>query len=234
MKVAERLALVDRIGRELQSRYSYGEIDNYLVAFGIQPHQQTINSKWVYVKEALAGVDLSVVLRIAHDLDMGGVAAGTVVAPPQRWASTQDFRLFISHISEDKDKATRLRDCLAPYAINGFIAHIDINPTLLWQDEIERGLLTMDALVAVHTPGFSKSHWTQQEIGAAFGRGVKIISLMMGEAPTGLVSKHQALSRARRSAEEIAKEIDSLLGTDETTAARLADARQARGLADKR
>lgn len=230
MKVAERLALVDRIGRELQSRYSYGEIDNYLAAFGVEPHQQTINSKWIYVKEALAGVELSVVLRIAHDLDMEGGAAGAVVAPPQRWANTTDFRLFISHISEHKDKATRLRDCLAPYAINGFVAHIDIHPTLLWQDEIERGLLTMDALVAVHTSGFSKSYWTQQEIGAAFGRGVKIISLMMDEAPTGLISKHQALSRAGRSAEEIAKEIDALLGADEATAARLADARQARGL----
>jgi hypothetical protein len=193
-----------------------------------------MNSKCVYVKEALAAVDLSLVLRVADDLDLGGVASGTVVAPPQRWASTQDFRLFISHISEDKGKAVRLRDCLAPCAISGFVAHIDINPTLLWQDEIERGLLTMDALVAVHTPGFSKSHWTQQEIGAAFGREVKIISLMMGEPPTGLVSKHQALSRARRSAEEIAEEIDTLLGADEATAPRLADARLARGLADKR
>ncbi len=225
MKVAERLALVDRIGRELQGRYSYAEIDNYLSAFGVQPHQQTINSKWVYVKEALAGVDLSVVLQIAHDLDIDGATPGTIVAPPQRWATTKDFRLFISHISEHKDKATRLRDCLAPYAINGFVAHLDIKPTLLWQDEIERGLFTMDALLAIHTPGFSKSHWTQQEIGAAFGRGVKIISLMMGEAPTGLVSKHQALGRAGRSAEEIAKEIEALLSADETTASRMSSVR---------
>ena len=230
MKIAERLALVDRIGRNLQGRYSYGEIDNYLAAFGVQPHQQTINSKWVYVKEALAGVDLSVILRIAHDLDMDGGDAGAVVVLPQRWRNSRYFRLFISHISEDKDKATRLRACLAPYAINGFVAHLDINPTLLWQEEIERGLFTMDALVAVCTPVFSKSYWTQQEIGAAFGRGVKIISLMMGEAPTGFVSKHQALSRAGRSAEEIAKEIDALLSADETTAASLSAARQARGL----
>jgi hypothetical protein len=230
VKVAERLALVDRIGRELQRRYSYVEIDKYLGVFGIQPHDHTINSKWVYVKEALTGVDIGVVAQIAEDLDMGHAVAGGVIAPPQRWADTEDFRLFISHISEDKDKATRLRDCLAPYAINGFVAHLDIEPTRLWQDEIERGLFTMDALVAIHTPGFSKSHWTQQEIGAAFGRGVKIISLMMGEAPTGLVSRRQAIGRAGRSAEQIAKEIDALLSADETTVARLVAARLAKGI----
>ena len=34
MKVLERLELVDRIGRELQSRMSYADIDVYLKAYG--------------------------------------------------------------------------------------------------------------------------------------------------------------------------------------------------------
>jgi len=99
LKVAERLALVDRIGRELQNRYSYGEIDNYLAAFGVQPHQHTINSKWVYVKEALAGVDLSVVLQIPHDVDMDDATARTPPAADLFEAALVRF-LFLRDVKE--------------------------------------------------------------------------------------------------------------------------------------
>jgi hypothetical protein len=70
-----------------------------------------------------------------------------------------------------------------------------------WQDEVERALFTMDALFAVHTPGFSKSVWSQQEIGFALGRGVKVISFKMGENPTGFISKHRPdnMAQPRRS-----------------------------------
>jgi hypothetical protein len=117
-----------------------------------------------------------------------------------------------------------------PYAISGFVAHEDILPTLEWQSEIERALYAMDAFIAIHTPGFSASFWTQQEIGFAVARGAKIISFKMGEDPTGFISKHQALARRRRTAEEIAAEIDSLLSADDLTAAKLLDAKKANGL----
>jgi hypothetical protein len=54
------------------------------------------------------------------------------------------------------------------------VAHEDIHPTLEWQVEIERALYNMDAFLAIHTPGFKDSFWTQQEIGFAVGRGMKI------------------------------------------------------------
>jgi hypothetical protein len=116
---------------------------------------------------------------------------------------------------------------LEPYAISGFVAHEDIHPTLEWQAEIERALYVMDAFIAIHTVGFSASFWTQQEIGFAVGRGVKIISLKMGEDPTGFISKRQALPHRRRMAEEIAKEIDGLFSSDELTAGMLRAAKQA-------
>jgi hypothetical protein len=50
---------------------------------------------------------------------------------------------------------------------------------------------------------------------------VKIVSLKMGEDPTGFISKHQALPRLNRMAEEIAKEINTLLLSDEQTSTRL-------------
>lgn len=105
-----------------------------------------------------------------------------------------------------------------------------MHPTLEWQKEIERALNSMDAFVAIHTDGFSKSFWTQQEIGFAAGRGVKIISLKMGEDPTGFISVHQALARRGRTAEIIASEIDALLSSYDLTAAKLIAAKKENGL----
>ena len=146
---------------------------------------------------------------------------------PTNWINPQRFRMFISHIAIHKDKATRLKSCLIRYSIDGFVAHEDIEPTLEWQVEVEKALRTMDAFLAIHTIGFAKSIWTQQEIGYAVGRGVKIISLQMGEDPTGFISKHQALRRGGRRAEEIATEIDGILAKDPITKDKLRAAKDA-------
>lgn len=234
MRVTERLNLIDQIARELQSRYTYAEIGEFLDGFEIDPpNGVAVNSKWVYSKAALSRVAEAKLLKIASELEMVlNGAAFSDPTPPKNWVGTNLFRLFISHISKDKDKATRLRDCLVPYGIAGFVAHIDIHPTLKWQKEIERGLRAMDAMVAIHTKGFSSSVWTQQEIGFAVGRGTKVISLMMGELPTGFLWEHQGLSRERKSAEDIAKEIDGLLAEDPRTSVRLTEAKQSLRPAD--
>lgn len=234
MKVTEKLELISRIGRELQARFTYDEIDVFLAEFGIErPAIQSSNSKWVYAKAALAGHDDALILRVAEELELVSPGAAGPLHPPRNWASGKEFRLFLSHLSKDKDKATRLKTCLAPRGISGFVAHEDIHPTLEWQNEIERALHTMDAFVAILTPGFKDSVWTQQEIGYALGRGVKIIALRMGEDPAGFISRQQALSRGSRTAEAVAEEIADLLLDDARTRDRLAAVRQARaGLPD--
>jgi hypothetical protein len=122
----------------------------------------------------------------------------------------------------------RLRVCLEPYAISGFVAHEDIEPTKPWESELRRGLYAMDALVSMHRLGFAASNWTQQEVGFALGLGKKVIAVHMGEDPTAFLSKDQALLRKSRKAEEIAEEIDRLLLEDPRTAKRLSEAKQAR------
>jgi hypothetical protein len=99
--------------------------------------------------------------------------------------------------------------------VTAFVAHEDIEPTLEWQVQIERALHCMEVFISIHTPGFSKSIWTQQEVGFAVCRGVKIIAVRMGEDPTGFISKHQALSRGTKTAEQIASDVDKLLRKDE-------------------
>ena len=185
MRVTEKLELISRIGRELQARFTYNDIFDFLKEFGTNPPDPGsvgANSKWVYSKIALNGVPTDKIIKIAQELDIDLLAVPLArLTPPRNWQGGTQFRLFISHISKDKDKAMRLKACLSDYAISGFVAHEDIHPTLEWQDEIERALQAMDAFVAMHTRGFSASFWTQQEIGFAVGRGVKIISLKMGE-----------------------------------------------------
>ena len=228
MRVTERLDLIDSIARTLQERYTYSDIDLLLGAFGIaQPTNVTSNSKWIYSKAALGPISEGLLLKVAAELDIVHNGERAIdQSPPRNWEGTTNFKLFISHISKDKDKAVRLKECLAHYNISGFVAHEDIHPTLEWQHEIERALRTMDAFIAVHTKGFSASFWAQQEIGFAVCRGVKIISFRMGEDPVGFIGQRQALSQQKRTAEEIAKEIDVLLTQDSQTSERLAAAKQ--------
>lgn len=219
MKGVQRLQLINDIARELQSRFVTTDINAYFDGHQLQhPDVGMVQSKWVYSKEILAKASDAKLVEIAEDL---GVAVPAAVVgqslPPRAWRDAKRFRLFVSHISADKDKAMRLRDCLYPYGIAGFVAHEDIEPTLEWQTQIERALHAMDAFLAVHTPGFSASNWTQQEVGFAVGRDVKIISLELGELPTGFISKHQALPRRKRTAEEIAQEVSDVLRADART-----------------
>lgn len=231
------MKLLETLGAELQKRFTFDELDLYLNAARIADlapgdRENCYGSKRVYSKNRLAPVSDTELLRLASDLDLGSLGAieqasiATESLPPKNWKETTKFRLFISHISKHKKVATRLKDALAPFAVAGFVAHEDIHPTARWQAEIELGLATMDALVAILTPGFRESVWTNQEIGFALGRGVKIISLRMGEDPPGFVSAEQAIPRRERMAVDIAPVIVGLLSEDERTTMRMAEAKR--------
>jgi hypothetical protein len=225
MRIKQRLELIDRIGRELQARYSYSDIDVFLAAFGVAPPKEVrANSKWVYSKDALADADEAILTAIAEELELSIPSIPSfAITPPQIWQRDDAFRLFISHIAIHKEKAKRLKDTLTPYHIAGFVAHEDITPTLEWQNEIVRALFTMDAMLTIHTRGFSESVWTQQEIGFAMGRGVRVISLRMDEDPRGFIAKDQAILRRGRDAAGVAEEIAAILTSDAATKARMAE-----------
>lgn len=103
------------------------------------------------------------------------------------------FRAFISHVSSQKVAAHRLKEALARYQIAAFVAHDDVEPTKEWQSEIESALRTMDALIAMITPGFPESRWCDQEVGYALGRGKLIVSLRIDADPHGFLGKSQGL-----------------------------------------
>jgi len=227
VRVTDQLALAERIASELQRRYTFPDIDSFFKAFNVDTrYAEWGSSKRLYAKGVLSDEPESTLREIAEELGIDPAsAAARAVDFPEAWRGVSDLRLFISHVSKDKAIAHRLRDALRAYSIAGFVAHDDIEPTTAWEREIERGLGTMDAMVAVLTAGFAKSHWCQQELGFALGRGTKVISFKWGEDPVGFLSKDQALPRRNRTAEQIAAEIDRLLKKDERTANRLAEAK---------
>lgn len=119
------------------------------------------------------------------------------------------IRVFISHVAKDKTLATEIQDGLADFEIASFVAHEDIEPTAEWQTEIERALFSMGMLVALLTEGFSKSKWTDQEVGIAIGRGVPIVSVALGVDPYGFIGKYQAIRGISKNRDQI---LDRILG----------------------
>jgi len=105
----------------------------------------------------------------------------------------EKIRIFLSHKSEVMKETGKLKKELSFYGVSCFVAHKDIEPTRLWQDEIENALYSMDILVAIMTDDFKNSNWTDQEIGFAMGRKKPIISLRMGTDPYGFIGKYQGI-----------------------------------------
>lgn len=104
MRTIDRVTIVDKIGRELQSRFGFGDIDVFLAGFGLQkPENVTMNSKWVYAKAGLAAASNDVILQIARELDIetpASLASQTVPAAaapaaiPKAPEMTEGDRLF--------------------------------------------------------------------------------------------------------------------------------------------
>ena len=103
------------------------------------------------------------------------------------------FRLFLSHLSEHKAQVSQLKSTLLDMGISAFVAHEDIEPSLEWQNEISLALRSMHAIVALITPDFHGSNWTDHEVGWALGRGVPVIPVRLGADPYGFIGKIQAI-----------------------------------------
>ena len=143
-------------------------------------------------------------------------------AAPAYWEPGH-FRLFVSHASQKRASAHRLKEALAPFQIAAFVAHDDIEPTKEWQAEIETALRTMDALVAIISPEFVLSKWCDQEVGIAIGRNKLVVPLRVGSDPHGFLGKFQGLQTKGSDASAIAKQLFDILLKNDTTGPRIAD-----------
>lgn len=208
MQPSDRIYLIQKISTTL-GKENWSLIDLTLKQFGLPWTDQWNGSdRCDYVIDMISDANDQILVDLAKHL--GVVTQLLSTSSPTFWAPNQP-RIFISHLGKIKNQVTTLKDCLARYGMKCFVAHKDIEPTKEWQAEIELGLLTMDALIAVLTNGFSESNWTDQEVGVAIGRGIPIVPLNAGLAPYGFIGKYQALQVEGRQPTDVSREIVELL-----------------------
>lgn len=229
MRSIDRISLLEDIGRELQSRMTFSDIDIFFAGFGIDSRGITpsYNSKRVYAKEVLANASNETILKIADDLDIEHSYHSRIPTDEGKYWEAGHFRLFLSHISAFKEKTSLLQKSLRQFGISAFVAHEDIEPTMEWLLEIEKALFSMDALAAILTPGFNNSSWTDHEVGIAIGRDKLVIPIRKGLDPYGFIGKFQGVQGNGKTVPEVARAVfDALvanLKTRDVMIARLVD-----------
>jgi len=104
------------------------------------------------------------------------------------------IRLFISHRDTHRRAAKALAQALEGYGITAFVAHDTIEPMTTWQNEILKGLETMEIMLAFVTDDFHESTWTNQEVGFALGKNIPVVSLKLQRRdPSGFIGNVQAM-----------------------------------------
>jgi hypothetical protein len=221
LRALERVDLLRNIASELANRYNVSDIDALLDRLGLQePYWGDGWEVEAYAKQALRSTSDESLLDLADELQLDTASFSKAIAdPPALWREANSFRLFVSHRSQQKVEANKLREALAEHNISAFVAHEDIEPTADWQREIERALRTADAMLAFIAEGFSASPWTQQEIGWMQARKLKVLSFKFDgrEDPKGFIAREQSIHRKNRTAASIAKEVGDLLNQDPRT-----------------
>lgn len=220
MNGLQKIEFLDSIGAELQSRMTFSDIDTYFRGHGVPTlDNYTHNSKRSYAKEMLASVDDNVLLTIAGELGIIDIPININIVKEVEvgfW-KPGSFRLFLSHLASFKVQTSHLQTALKKFAISSFVAHEDIEPTKEWQNEIEAGLRSMDALVAILMPGFQESKWCDQEVGVAVGRDVLIIPIRKGLDPYGFIGKYQGIQAQGKTIGQVAEAIfDTLVKSPKT------------------
>jgi hypothetical protein len=142
----------------------------------------------------------------------GTAASGRRMAPShvevnRVWSTEWRFRLFLSHLAEHKIAVSKLSEELALFGIAAYVAHVSIRPTAEWQSEIELALQSMQALLALITPEFHASSWTDQEVGWSLGRGVLVVAARLGADPYGFMGRNQGLGGTLEQPKELAKAV---------------------------
>ena len=212
MKPLQRITTIKKILLELTNRgFSWNDIYLYLTYYidDIEhPEVSHIESLDEYFSFYLSKLSDEVVASMANEIGGEIINNDTfdqTIIDADLWRSGY-FRMFISHLTENKDSASHLKNALVKYGIDCFVAHEDIEPSKLWQTEIEKALASMDLLCAILTPGFYQSKWCDQEVGIALGRSIPTLSIKKGADPHGFIGKYQAI-KAKSSAEAVAKDV---------------------------
>ncbi|MGB8216338.1 MAG: toll/interleukin-1 receptor domain-containing protein [Candidatus Methanoperedens sp.] len=101
--------------------------------------------------------------------------------------------IFFSYSIDDKEIVGMLKKYLEFMGFEIFLAHEDLEPCVEWQEEIKKNLNRCDIFIPLLTENFTKSDWTDQEIGLAIAAEKFIIPLQVDFPPYGFIGKIQGL-----------------------------------------
>ena len=102
------------------------------------------------------------------------------------------LKAFMSYSTDDKQLAGRIKEQLATFGIDVFLAHEDLTPSSEWQAEIIRNVGACDVFISLHTGSFRLSDWTDQESGMAIMSGKIIMPIHVTRNPHGFLGTYQA------------------------------------------
>lgn len=158
------------------------------------------------IEEVIEHFDIDLWYQQKEPIKYQKIFVTTVVKSADFWKDGY-LKVFISHLSSNRERMSALKQSLANWGISAFIAHEDIAASREWRDEVEAGLDSMELLIAVVEPGFKESDWCAQEVGYALGRKIDIIPLCSGMDPFGFFGKIQGIKVKGKIPNIVANEI---------------------------
>ncbi|WP_166784008.1 toll/interleukin-1 receptor domain-containing protein [Cryobacterium suzukii] len=172
--------------------WDYRRVNLLLIEYGCEPLGGYNNENFAFedsIKNA-ADADLLEIFSIITGVEPA-VAQGQIEDAESSIWSSGYVRVFLSHSAHHKQFIGQVADELAVSGIHAFVAHDTMEYEQPWQDQIESGLRTMQAFVALVHPEFLTSPWCQQEVGWALGRGVPRYVIRYPVDPAGFIGRTQ-------------------------------------------
>jgi hypothetical protein len=222
MTPSERVRAISEISQRLETQ-EWFLVDLTLSEFGAPTRDRWEGSIRAYVVEMLRGTSEETILELAAHVGYHVTGPQPPPSEPDFWIPGY-FKLFISHTHANARLADELKTQLRQYAITGFIAHKDIEPSKEWVTEIELGLSTCDALACLLTDDFHPSNWTDQEVGFVLGRGRLVVPIAMPVMPYGFIQRIQAIQGRGSTVAALAQELFNRLRRNKLSAERIGDA----------
>lgn len=216
MKKHDRVELIKRIAKQLQTQ-SWTDIDLTLSQFGFPTTSTSTSDRYSYCVQNIEDADDDSLRTLGNYLFSDSEEPSRSLGRELPWRPNQ-FRLFLSHVSTQKEFVSAVKFDLATCGIDGFVAHEDIEPTKKWVEEIEIALETCDALATVLTTGFHQSKWTDQEVGFCVARRVLIIPVRFDVDPYGFISRYQGFTPKPKRSTEVAHGLFDILCKHDLTA----------------
>lgn len=126
--------------------------------------------------------------------------------------SLERVEVFLSYSHNDRVLAGKIAAFLRGREIDVFLAHEDIEISEEWKNEIFKHLGSCAVLLALLTPSFEKSVWTNQETGYMLGRrNGKVVPLIVEESDLKRIGFLEALQGIPIKAETLDQSFKEIL-----------------------